>query len=126
MDNAIKQGFIKIIGELDSLSEQYASSDVVFLPIEKPHQQRSIFEAGLFCKPVIVPNFDCLVEGVTDGVSGFLYQSEDTYSAIKAFERLHCDRSLIGKMGLKGNERAVENHSFKVYQQTLITRINAI
>ena len=126
VDDAIQNGFFNVVGEVDSLANQYHNSDVVFLPIVKPHQQRAVFEAGVFYKPVIAPRFECLFEGISDGVTGIFFDSKDCWSAIEAFDSLVCNRGLIGKMGLAGRHKAELNHSFEVYKKDLLAAINRI
>lgn len=126
VDDAIQNGFFNVIGEVDSLANQYLNSDVVFLPIVKPHQQRAVFEAGVFYKPVIVPRFECLLEGVSDGVTGIFFDSKDSCSAIEAFDSLVCNRGLIEKMGFAGRHKAELNHSFEVYKKNLLAAIDRV
>lgn len=121
---AVKLEWLIITGELDTVTQQYRATDLVFLPIQKQHQQRPIFEAGAEAKPVVVPDFECLYESVDDYASGFFYDHNDPNSAIECFGRFVADRNLSNQMGLIAKQKAEKDHSVSLYSEKLLFHIN--
>lgn len=126
IDEAIANGWLIMVGEVESLKLHYWATDVVFLPIQKPHQQRPIFEAGAEGKPVLVPDFDCLLESLEDGITGLFYNHIDIYSALQSLERFASDRALVHKMGAAGRLKSEKDHSFESYRKNILKHVAAL
>jgi glycosyltransferase involved in cell wall biosynthesis len=123
IDEAIANGWLIMVGEVETLKLHYMTTDVVFLPIQKPHQQRPIFEAGAESRPVLVPDFDCLFGSLEDGITGLFYNHVNIYSAIKSLEVFALDRTLVTKMGASGRLKSEKDHSFESYRKNIMTNV---
>ena len=104
-------------GLLLNVRDAYTNSDIVFLPFLKPHQARPIFEAGAYSKPVIVPNFDCFSEFVTNNKNGYVYK--DLRGLLSIIESISHNKKGLLQSGNLNKGVFLKNHMFSANRERL-------
>lgn len=109
LDNTIK--FHGIQKNMDAF---YNECDVLICPINTPHQQRGIFEAGWFSKPVIVSDFEELHWVVKKGFNGDLFQPGNSEDLAQKIEFLFDNPEVCKQQGRNNNLMTLENHTMEI------------
>ncbi len=86
---SIPSNCIRVDGFADdeTVSRLFAISDYIVLPFERLTTSGSLLLALSFGKPVIAPNFNAVVELVSDGREAFLYDPSQPNGLANAIER---------------------------------------
>lgn len=108
--------------------EQYHNADVFLFPSEKEGFVLVVLEAMAAGLPLVVPNSHGFPEAVTDGVNGFLVDSNDPRAWTRSIERVIADTDLANSMRLASRRKAVKMFSWescvrrlsRVYQEMAI------
>jgi glycosyltransferase involved in cell wall biosynthesis len=95
------------------MQQFFELSDVLICPIITPHQQRGIFEAGWYSKPVIVSNFEQLHWSVKKGYNGEFFDPENAEALADKILKLYHNRALCKQQGLHNNEFTLKNHTME-------------
>lgn len=95
------------IGNRRDMSVWYAHCDVCFVPIVEAHQSRSIFEAGVFSKPVVITDFENYYEYLKAEESGIVFPKMNFKLAAQELNRLYKNKKLREHLGEK-NRRYTE------------------
>lgn len=104
---------VKFIGLQEDMKYWYAACDLVVFPAEKAHQARPIYEAGVFKKTVVVPNFPNFNEYLKPGVSGLVYEPGNYKELANIIKRLYSDQKLCSHLGNNNYELTNELHDAK-------------
>ena len=67
----------------DEVAAYYAAADLVVLPYRKIYQSGVILMAMSYGKPVLASNLEGMAEVIDEGVSGFLFRTEDSADLAK-------------------------------------------
>ena len=73
--------------------------------------------------PVVVAGHGGLVEIVSDGETGFLFQPNDAHSFAEALRKLLSDGGLRAKMGAEGRSRQASLFSLTAYRENLLAAL---
>jgi beta-1,4-mannosyltransferase len=80
------------------VAQYFETADVLVFPYRDILTSGSVILAMSFSRPVIAPSLGCLPELVEDGVTGFLYDSDDSDGLQQAMERaLQADLEKMGE-----------------------------
>lgn len=101
-------------------AEIYAWSDVVIVPSIKPEPfGRIAIEAMSLNKPVVAANHGGLPEIIDHGVSGFLFEPNDTTSFVNALTKYADDRELLAQHGRNAKQTYDERFSLTGFYKKL-------
>ena len=110
---------IRVVGHSNDISKLYSESDVLVFPSAKPHQSRPAFEAGFFCKPVIISDFVQTQESIKNGYNGLTFSPNDPISLAEAVNRLARDKSLCIQLGKNNYQNSIQNHTYETVSRNL-------
>lgn len=114
-ESLVAGGHLEFTGGVDSPAGYLASADIgVLLSDDRFHSEglsNSIMEYMAAGLPVVCSRSGGNGELVTDGVTGFLVDSEP--AVISALEKLRTDAALAGRMGLEGRDRIQKEFSLE-------------
>lgn len=117
---------IKFHGIQKNMDAFYNECDVLICPINTPHQQRGIFEAGWFSKPVIVSDFEELHWVVKDGFNGSLFQPGNPEDLAKKIQFLYHNPEVCMQQGRNNNLMTLENHTMEICNDKVVAMLNEI
>jgi D-inositol-3-phosphate glycosyltransferase len=92
----------------DELPLYYRSADVAVLPYINVYQSGAIMRAYSYSLPVIASAVGGLREQIIDGETGILVPPRDQNVLANSLVKILSNRSLAEKMGLKGNNLALD------------------
>jgi glycosyltransferase involved in cell wall biosynthesis len=92
---------IEFIGMQRNMNYWYAACDVVVFPAKEAHQARPIYEAGVFSKPAIVPDFCNYYEYFQHEINGLVFKSNDSNELSEAIIRLYNNPNLGIRLGIE-------------------------
>jgi len=96
--------------------------DVLICPIVTPHQQRGIFEAGWYSKPVIVSDFEQLHWAVKEGYNGEFFEHNNAEALANKILKLYYNKALCIQQGIHNKELTQKNHTMeRCVNNTLLT-----
>lgn len=98
----------------------YHNCDIVILPITKPHQQRGVFEAGWFNKPVIVPKFQQLFWAVKHDYNGVFFEINNANDLAKQILELFNNREKCYFLGHNNFKLTKSNHTKEICNEKII------
>lgn len=101
---------ITIHGVHQDVSTFFQKCNVLVCSLTNPHQQRGIFEAGWFGKPVIVSDFEQLHWAAIDGYNGELFTPGDALSLATKIRKLYDSKELCELYGANNKELTLKNH----------------
>lgn len=117
---------IRDIGITSSTSELYSICDMVVFPVKTVHQARPVYEAGLFNKPVIVPECPNFRESVIDGYNGLTYKLGDVDSLAHAIILMLENDEISLQYGKANNKMYDDKHSFEKGKDAFSRAISSI
>lgn len=108
VEQLIKEGVIERFDETHDVRPYYEKCSVYVLPSYREGTPRTVLEAMAMGRPIITTDTQGCRETVKDGVNGFLVPVRDSNILAEKMELFISDSALIGKMGAKSRELAVE------------------
>jgi glycosyltransferase involved in cell wall biosynthesis len=72
-------------------------------------------------KPVVAPRLGPLEDGITSGEEGFLFEQRDVADLVSVLSMLLQDDELKAKIGQKGRENIVLNHTWEINAKAIIS-----
>ena len=88
----------------DEVATYYAAADLVVLPYRKIYQSGVILMAMSYGKPVLASNLEGMTEVIDDGVSGFLFRTEDSTDLARRLLSVLADRAGMQRVAARGLE----------------------
>ncbi len=114
---------LDLVGLTTDISKYYKKCMAVVFPVQEVHQPRPAYEAGLFKKPIILPDFDNFKDNVVDDVNGFYFQKKDSQSLAKVMIQIAENTKNSIFVGENNKKNTIEKHSLanakKIMQQML-------
>jgi glycosyltransferase involved in cell wall biosynthesis len=111
---------VEFLDFVSDTAEIYAWSDVVIVPSTKPEPfGRIAIEAMSLYKPVIAANHGGLTEIIENGVSGYLFEPNNTVSFVNALSRYAGDRELLEQHGKNAKRTYDEKFSLNGFYKKL-------
>lgn len=116
-----QEGAIEYLGETPDVRPYLERADVFVLPTYyREGTPRAILEAMAMGKPVVTSDWPGCREPVKDGDNGFLVQVRDAQDLARALERFIVEPELIGRMGVRSRERALERYDVRLVNDSII------
>jgi glycosyltransferase involved in cell wall biosynthesis len=107
------------VGGVANLREYLSTADIFVLPSRSEGFSNAIVEAMAASLPVVATNVGGNAEAVTDGVNGFIVQSEDPAALAAAIARLLSAPSRAQEMGAAGKKLASEKFTTDAMMQQI-------
>lgn len=117
-------GRIRVVGLVKDVSSWYKKASLVIFPVKKVHQARPVYEAGLFYKPILVPDYENFRDNVKNGYNGLLYQKNNVDDMARKILHLIEDDELLRRMGLNNHQMYQEGHTYHVVRKELSEFVN--
>lgn len=111
--------YIFLEGRKKDVSQWYQKSDVIIFPVKDVHQARPVYEAGLYRKPVIVPDYDNFEESVVNSVNGLTYFKNDIDSLAEKMIQFIKAPNLIKELGINNESMYKKSHTIEYAQSVL-------
>ena len=105
---------IEFVGIQKEMNYWYAASDVVVFPVQKAHQGRPIYEAGVFSKPVIVSNFPNFKEYLVPGKNGAVFEPGNYDELSNKIIQLYKDKNLADYLGNQNYNMTLQQHNSEI------------
>lgn len=123
LEAANLSGNFKFLGNLKDASLQtvYSCADVFALPSIQEGQGIVLLEAQASAKPVVAFDIGGVNETVRDGETGLLVKLGNTEEFAGALLKLIADRALREKMGADGRRFVMENFTWAICAQKMLT-----
>lgn len=107
--------------------ELYTECDVIVFPSTIPHQARPIYEAGFSKIPIIISDFENTDEFVTDGITGFTFDSNSSINLAETIINvLTMDYENISNIIDNNYVQTLKNHDYNSLREDLIEIINIL
>lgn len=100
------------VGLVSDVSPWYKRADVMIFPVKKVHQARPVYEAGVFCKPVIVPDYPHFRDNVIDGYNGLTYRPQDIRDMAETILKIFEDETQLRRMGENNYQIYFSGHTY--------------
>lgn len=113
-------------GIQNEIQSFFTECDVLICPITSPHQQRGIFEAGWYSKPVIVSDFKQLHWAVEPGVSGDFFEPHNPNDLAAKVLKLYNNRDVCLQQGKNNNLMTLENHTMDTCNVKVVSMLKNI
>lgn len=117
--NSTKNAFVDVVGIASNISKYYKKSDLVVFPVKRVHQARPAYEAGLYKKTIVVPDFENFEENITDHFNGFIYKKNNLKSLSNLLIYLSNNMDIVRECGANNYEIAKAKHS-QEYARTIV------
>ena len=88
----------------DEVATYYAAADLVVLPYRKIYQSGVILMAMSYGKPVLASNLEGMTEVIVDGVTGFVFRTEDAADLARRLLSVLADRAGRQRVAANGLE----------------------
>lgn len=121
-----KDDRVHVIGLVADVAPWYQKADAVVFPVKKVHQARPVYEAGLFQKPIIIPNFENFCDNVIDGYNGVLYRKFIIDDMAEKILSALSDEEMLRIMGKHNYDNYINNHTYHEAQKQLNKLLEAI
>ncbi|MDA9316900.1 glycosyltransferase family 4 protein [Polaribacter sp.] len=105
------QKTVSFHGLQKEMDTHFKACDVLICPIVTPHQQRGIFEAGWYSKPVIVSDFEQLHWSVKDGANGAFFKPNSAEGLADKILNLYHNRTICIAQGQQNKINTLKNHT---------------
>jgi len=112
-------GRILDVGLVSDVSPWYKQADAIIFPVKKVHQARPVFEAGVFRKPVIIPDYPNFQDNVIDGFNGLFYRKNCVEDMAKKILYLFDSEDLLQEMGNNNYDVYFKEHTYQVAKERL-------
>lgn len=119
-------GRVLNVGLVSDVTPWYEQADAIIFPVKKVHQARPVFEAGLFRKPVIVPDYANFQDNVISGCNGLVYRKNCIEDMAEKILLLFECKDLLQKMGENNYEVYYKEHTYRVAKERLQKLIQAV
>lgn len=86
----------------DEVAAYYAAADLVVLPYRRIYQSGVILMAMSYGKPVLASDLDGMKEVVDDGITGYLFRSEDANDLALRIQTVLADRAGMQRVAAQG------------------------
>lgn len=117
---------VHMVGRQLNMSQCYAASDVLIVPMRRVHQSRPVFEAGYYSKPVIISHFPNIKEDVIDGINGLLFKPDNVDDLSNKILQLASDHQLATEIGNRNRQMTEQNHSEASSRRAILNLIMQI
>lgn len=114
------------VGLVSDVASWYQKSDAVIFPVKKVHQARPIYEAGLFHKPVIVPDYANFQDNLRDGYNGLTYKKDDIMDMAEKILTLFDNIVDMSRMGENNFLQYQTEHVFRKSQESVVGLIKNV
>lgn len=104
----------------------YRISDLVVFPVAKVHQARPVYEAGIYKKPIIVPNYDNFRETVVDDFNGLYYNKNSSRDLANKILTLSNNKSYCKWLGNNNFEFTIKNHEFEKMSEYVLGTVRKV
>lgn len=118
------QDKITFYGVQKNVQPFFAACDVLICPISTPHQQRGIFEAGWYSKPVIATDFEQLHWAIRPGYNGEFFERQNASDLAQKILKLYHNPKLRLMQGAGNNKLTLQYHVEDVCNRRLLKTIN--
>lgn len=115
-----------MVGTVTDMSRWYSFCDVCIIPITKPHQSRSIFEAGVFRKPVIITDFKNYSEYVKNNINGLTFTNESSEALADRINKMIVSNEMIQELGALNREFTMKYHSLTSVRPSVLEMMNCV
>jgi glycosyltransferase involved in cell wall biosynthesis len=106
--------FLGVIPQ-ESLPEYISAFDIAVMPDSNEYgSPMKIFEYMAMAKPVIAPRLVPLVDAITDGREGLLFNQRDSGEFCKTLKKLLSDDKLRLEMGILGRKKILLEHTWQI------------
>ena len=100
---------VRFLGFREDIPELISITDIIVLPSLYEGLPLTLIEASAMGKPIIASNVDGTPDIVQDGITGLLFEKEDSEQLAKNLLQLLNDSSYAANMGIKGKEFVKNN-----------------
>lgn len=119
-------GRVLNVGLVSDVSPWYRRADAIIFPVKKVHQARPVFEAGLFRKPVIVPDYANFQDSVIAGFNGVIYRKDCVDDMAAKILRLLASEDVLQKMGENNHKIYCKEHTYRAAKERLNELIQGV
>lgn len=123
IDQYVECGVIRYLGNVENIIDCYQQHSVFILPSYREGTPRSSLEAMAMSMPIITTDVPGCRETVDHMINGVLVPSRDENALFDAIEMFILDPSLIGKMGERSRNVAVDRYDVKIVNQSILNII---
>lgn len=86
----------------EEVAAYYAAADLVVLPYRKIYQSGVVLMAMSYGKPVLASNLEGMAEVIEDGVTGFLFRTDDAADLARRLSSVLADRDAMQRVASNG------------------------
>jgi glycosyltransferase involved in cell wall biosynthesis len=117
---------IHVLGELpnEEVLAYIQSADVFVLPSRDEALPMTLLEAMYFSKAIIASRSGGIPEIINHGENGLIFEVEDFQQLSTYIQKLYDDRKYRDQIGIKGNEKLIDELTFDVQGKKWIAIIN--
>jgi glycosyltransferase involved in cell wall biosynthesis len=127
IDDWVRQGFIKYLGETKDVRPFISKCSVYVLPsFYREGNPRSILEAMSMGKPIITTDTPGCRETVKEGENGFLVPIKNSIELVNAMEKFVLDTKKIVKMGKRSREKAENRYDVRKVNKAILEAMELI
>lgn len=120
-------GQVEIVGFVEKTEPEYRWSDVVVVPSRRPEPfGRVAVEAMAMGRVVVAANHGGLKEIIQPGITGLLFNPNDSDSLASCLVALYGDMSLLKSMGHKARERYLKWFSEEKFRVRFISAVEEL
>ena len=128
MENWVKKGDIRYLGNTDKVEVEMALADCIVLPsYYREGVPRALIEAAAIGRPIITTNTIGCREVVDNNVNGLLCKPRNTFDLIEKLEKMIClSKNRLIMMGKKSREKAVSQFDEKIVINKYLNLITSL
>ncbi|MCL2567056.1 MAG: glycosyltransferase [Alphaproteobacteria bacterium] len=124
--NLVSEGKVIFEGRVDDIIPYYKNCDIFVAPSRFESFGLVYVEAMMFAKPTIGTNVSAIPEVVENGITGILFEPENTESLKAAIIKLIENPELRKQMGKAGRKRYEEKFTAEIMANNLLEYYNSI
>ena len=113
-------------GLRESIDELIIASDAVVFPSTSVHQPRPCIEAGAYCKPVILSDYDETKEFFIDGYNALTFKPGDAGDLVKIIEYAYAHKDKMEIIGMNNFHMTQKYHDFYDCQDRICCLIEKV
>lgn len=113
LEEAQKEGFLEVIPFQKDVHPFIKEADAIVMPSYHEGMSNVILEASSTGRPVLASNISGCKEGVDDGISGYLFKSQDSQELFNAMDRF---------MGLSVSQRSQMGQAARIKMENEFDR----
>lgn len=122
----LRDQIIIVKGMQKEIQEWYKISDVVVFPVQKVHQARPIYEAGINKKTIIVPDYPNFKENLISNYNGLFYERKSCRDLSNKIFGLYQNRDFCKVLGENNFKMTIEKHEKNDISTKVNTFINNV